>query len=131
MILTSLQSFKARGRAAETAARPPTRTKSSISVVTNRTFKKCPATALGFNYARMIPPFSTHRKRRAGFKQRGRQNCFPAGAAQFRVAPGPKLRRPPGVSDMTIAGNDEGNLTKIFGGPVSYTHLTLPTIYSV
>src|SRR6516162_8325029 len=32
----------ARGKAAETAASPPTRTKSSISVVTNRTFKKQP-----------------------------------------------------------------------------------------
>src|SRR5882757_4451786 len=39
MIRTSLHGRSARGRAAETAARPPTRTKSSISVVTNRTFK--------------------------------------------------------------------------------------------
>src|SRR6185295_7414417 len=42
MIRTSIHGRSARGRAAETAARPPTRTKSSISVVTNRTFKKCP-----------------------------------------------------------------------------------------
>src|SRR5437588_11450000 len=41
-ILTSAQGRSARGRAAETAASPPTRTKSSISVVTKRTFNKCP-----------------------------------------------------------------------------------------
>src|SRR6476469_10637119 len=39
MIRTSLQRRSARGSAAETAARPPTRTKPSISVVTNKTFK--------------------------------------------------------------------------------------------
>src|SRR4249920_1995731 len=38
MIRTSLQERSARGRAADTAASPPTRTKSSISVVTKRTF---------------------------------------------------------------------------------------------
>src|SRR5215813_11911788 len=39
MIRTSLQRRSARGSAADTAASPPTRTKSSISVVTNKTFK--------------------------------------------------------------------------------------------
>src|SRR4051812_25582351 len=45
MIRTSLHGRSARGRAAETAARPPTRTKSSISVVTNKTLKGCPVPA--------------------------------------------------------------------------------------
>ncbi len=39
----------ARGRAAETAASPPTRTKSSISVVTNKTFNKRPRTSADQN----------------------------------------------------------------------------------
>src|SRR5258708_40362008 len=42
MILTSVCERSARGSAADTAASPPTRTKSSISVVTNKTRKRCP-----------------------------------------------------------------------------------------
>src|SRR5471032_2381219 len=54
-ILTSLDGRSARGRAAETAARPPTRTKSSISVVTNRTLKQGPLLGHRHNHARKVP----------------------------------------------------------------------------
>src|SRR5258707_11377653 len=47
------QGRSARGRAAETAASPPTRTKSSISVVTKRTFNKRPRRAPWLADARM------------------------------------------------------------------------------
>src|ERR1700678_942856 len=58
MILTSLRERSARGSAADTAARPPTRTKSSISVVTKSTLKPRPRTGLNHEYARLGPFFS-------------------------------------------------------------------------
>jgi hypothetical protein len=55
MTLTSLRERSARGSAADTAARPPTRTKSSISVVTKSTLKRRPRTGLTYEYARLGP----------------------------------------------------------------------------
>src|SRR6267378_2195024 len=48
-----------------------------------------------------------------------REKRFPAVHAQFRVTPRarkPKSRRAKGAPRMTIAGNDEGNLTGSFAG---------------
>ena len=58
-ILTSLSERSARGRAAETAASPPTRTKSSISVVTNKTFKKRPRTSANRRLCKKGSSFSS------------------------------------------------------------------------
>src|SRR3981189_2400752 len=121
MIRTSLHGRNARGRAAETAARPPTRTKSSISVVTNKTLKKCPRTKpihpmqewFQFHFA-----FKKCERQAAvvgGLGTRCRENAFPGIAAQSRVRPRPKVCRPEEFG-MTIAENDEGILTKSFGG---------------
>src|SRR5881398_2625356 len=105
MIRTSLQERNARGRAAETAARPPTRTKSSISVVTNKTLKKYPRTNPDYDlcgkrlmhveaYARKGPILS-HVPQCACREVVPRER-FPAVHAQFRVTPRarkPKSRR--------------------------------------
>src|SRR5216683_3055831 len=99
MILTSLQERNARGRAAETAARPPTRTKSSISVVTNKTLKKRPRSNANRAHARTGPVFllrqikGSEGRRRQVYMPGGRQNRFPGRAAQSRVTPRPKVRR--------------------------------------
>src|SRR5713226_4290323 len=94
MIRTSLQERNARGSAAETAARPPTRTKSSISVVTNNTLKKAPGPALT---KAMQDWFHFERAARRGGRPRdqafGAGNRFPDVTAQFRVTPRPKARR--------------------------------------
>src|SRR5450755_5086254 len=87
MILTSLQSRSARGRAAETAARPPTRTKSSISVVTNKTLKKRPA---GRPHTRLCKNSSNYlgleiQGRASGRRPYVTRNRFRGRAVQFRV----------------------------------------------
>src|SRR5258708_2111621 len=61
-IRTSLHARKARGSAAETAAKPPTRTKSSISGVTNSTFKKAPRFSHNLSYAKNGPAWVGLRK---------------------------------------------------------------------
>src|SRR4030095_4908243 len=86
MILTSLRERNARGRAAETAARPPTRTKSSISVVTNNTLKKAPAPAL--IRPCKIGSILNGKPEEAGPRETkafGVGNCFPEVTARFRV----------------------------------------------
>src|ERR1700752_591618 len=55
MIRTSLQERNARGSAAETAPSPPTRTKSSVSVVTKRTFTAPSYQTSGNHYANSGP----------------------------------------------------------------------------
>src|SRR5437868_12072705 len=99
MIRTSAHGRSARGRAAETAASPPTRTKSSISVVTNRTFKKRPLKS-PCNVAmqeKVQFPFQSKgkgdweaNKGRLGGKQRRDRSIagkrFPAAPAQTRVS---------------------------------------------
>src|SRR5438270_11003228 len=115
MIRTSVQGRSARGRAADTAARPPTWTKSSISVVTNRTFKKLPRASTDCNYARMVPVFAGLVGPVDRLRHGVRGNRFPGAAAQFRVTPrrqGARWRK----FGMTITGIDEGNLTKSFQG---------------
>ncbi|CCD98157.1 hypothetical protein BRAS3809_1680002 [Bradyrhizobium sp. STM 3809] len=62
MILTSVCERSARGSAAETAASPPTRTKSSISVVTNRTRKRCPRSSPMFVLCKKGSKFSHQQK---------------------------------------------------------------------
>src|ERR1700704_2943859 len=113
MILISPQGRSARGRAAETAARPPTRIKSSISVVTNKTFKKRPHASANLDHARMVPVFS---------QSDGRRRCkyLPGEpllrhATQFRITPWAEGKRSREFG-MTIAGNDQGNLTRSFQG---------------
>src|SRR6266571_3152637 len=94
MIRTSLQERNARGRAAETAARPPTRTKSSISVVTNNTLKKAPGPALTkvmqdwFHFEQKPGEAAVREVKHLVPGKR-----FPDVTAQFRVTPRPKARR--------------------------------------
>src|SRR6266481_3823997 len=95
MIRTSLHGRSARGRAAETAARPPTRTKSSISVVTNRTFKNAlvPAqkNANATSYARKGPTQGRVQSKIGANARAGPAapwgKRFPAKPTQFRVTP--------------------------------------------
>src|SRR6187402_1244509 len=54
MMRTSVQMRRALGRAADTAARPPTRMKSSISGVTNSTLKKCPRARRGYKDTKLV-----------------------------------------------------------------------------
>src|SRR5213594_1973310 len=85
MTRTSLQRRSARGSAAETAASPPTRTKSSISVVTNKTFKAnalVPAVMILMQEWVQLP-YMLQRAPRAVVPER---TTFPVDAAQFRVA---------------------------------------------
>src|SRR6476661_1989228 len=118
MIRTSRRERNARGRAAETAARPPTRTKSSISVVTNKTLKKRPLNRCSRNYARMVPVSFWVNAGRALTTVRcsGGVIAFPAQPRQLGSCRGRGYARPKGVFGMTIAANDEGNLTKSFAG---------------
>ncbi|SMX59728.1 conserved protein of unknown function [Bradyrhizobium sp. ORS 285] len=74
MILTSVCERSARGSAAETAASPPTRTKSSISVVTNRTRKRCPRSSPMFVLCKKGSKFSHQQK--AMPQRRERPNAF-------------------------------------------------------
>src|SRR5665213_3288228 len=121
MIRTSLRARKARGRAAETAASPPTRTKSSISVVTNNTLNAKSSEALhpwiskiwickiGSSFIRLLrEPWV------AADQGRGGPNRFPGAAAQFRVIP--NTARPMELLAMTLPGHDETNLTKSYRG---------------
>src|SRR5437588_12945711 len=105
MIRTSLQRRSARGKAADTAASPPTRTKSSISVVTNKTFKGnvlVPAAKKRMQEWVQLP-YPLQRALRAVVPKR-----TTVGAAQFRVTAATKTKgrkRPKELHAMTIAGN--------------------------
>src|SRR2546427_8853103 len=117
MIRTSLQRRSAGGSAADTAASPPTRTKSSISVVRNKTFKARPRTSRDDTDARMGPTSLPVTTRARG--QRSYANYFPVDAAQFRVTATNQNewpQRPKEFHAMTIAGNDQRNLTGSFTG---------------
>src|SRR5437762_5689603 len=122
MIRMSASKRRARGRAAETAARPPTLTKSSISVVTNRT--------------RKIRPQTKARRTLDQLLCKNGSNCLDDDAAAGRTVSGRKASLPeprnlgsrragqrggPGrlrgsVSPMTITNKDDGNLTGSFDG---------------
>src|SRR5712691_9715786 len=87
----SEQGRSALGRAAETAASPPTRTKSSISVVTKRTFNKRPRRASWLADARMTYAMAGSCKNGSNFlrSKGGVARCvlgkrFSAGAEHFR-----------------------------------------------
>src|ERR1700730_13064584 len=119
MIRTSLQERSALGRAAETAARPPTRTKSSISVVTNNTLKKSPRTGAASDYARMVPvSHCVQWEGQAGRRRRVRTlvGRIPSLARPCNL--GSRSAKVSGVGSfaMTVAVNDEGILTKSFQG---------------
>src|SRR4030081_2705633 len=92
-ILTSLQSRSARGSAAETAARPPTRTKSSISVVTNKTLKKRPlsrplAETMQERFQLLYGSNAgQHSRPPTGYVTDARGGRFLGVAVQFRVTP--------------------------------------------
>src|SRR5438445_7887756 len=90
MIRTSLNERKARGRAAETAASPPTRTKSSISVVTKRTFTAPSHQPSGNDYAKSGPVLA-HAPMRSGAEW-FLFEAFPGPARPFRFAPDKKRR---------------------------------------
>src|SRR6478672_7628310 len=118
MIRTSLQRRSARGRAADTAARPPTRTKSSISVVTNKTFKTSvlvPAAMLLMQEWVQLP-YPLQRALRVVVPKR---TTFLSLLRNLGSRPPTKNqwpRRPKEFHAMTIAGNDERNLTGSFAG---------------
>src|SRR5215211_1823587 len=112
MILTSLSERNARGKAAETAASPPTRTKSSISVVTNKTLKERPRSRANSVYARKVPVFRLgvaegsvaargRNASHAGRRDLGSRRAGTGGPREF---------------GMTLADQGEGNLTKSFKG---------------
>src|SRR5579871_4549860 len=110
----SVQGRSARGRAAETAAKPPTRTKSSISVVTKRTFKKRPRGSRQCCYARMGPNYLT--------LSSGHGSDF-RGASLVRRRPlgslaetTDKKRKRQGAMVMTVTDNNESHLTGCFAG---------------
>ena len=99
MTLTSLQRRKARGRAADTAARPPTRTKSSISVVTNKTLKTTALVAAATYRCKNGSNSPIHNN--AHCVRSFLSEHFPVDAAQFRVTAAQPKR---------MAGKAEGAL---------------------
>src|SRR6202048_2201408 len=119
MIRTSLQERSALGRAAETAARPPTRTKSSISVVTNNTFKKSPRTGPASDYARTVPVSDCVQwEGQAGRRRRVRTLVGRIASLARPCNLGSRSAKVSGAGSfaMTVAANDEGILTKSFQG---------------
>src|ERR1700730_16786982 len=119
MIRTSLHGRSARGRAADTAARPPTRTKSSISVVTNNTFKQRPRARPCVHRCKNGSNFHRELQCAVGPSVPEQGKRFPVEAAQIRVTPNQKIKsrvRPRELWRMTISGTDERNLTGSFAG---------------
>src|SRR3954464_14964881 len=118
MIRTSLQRRSARGRAADTAASPPTRTKSSISVVTNKTFKAnvLVPTAMLLMQEWVQLPYPLQRALRAVVPKRTTflSTLHNLGSRPLTKTNGRK--RPKEFHAMTIAGNDQRNLTGSFAG---------------
>src|SRR5690349_13695945 len=118
MIRTSAQRRSARGSAADTAASPPTRTKSSISVVTNKTFKAnvLVPTALILMQDWVQFPYLSQRLLRAVVPERTTflMTLHNLGSRPPTQTNGRK--RPKELHAMTIAGNDQRNLTGSFTG---------------
>src|SRR6478609_3115916 len=118
MIRMSPHGRSARGRAADTAARPPTRTKSSISVVTNKTFKTSvlvPAAMLLMQEWVQLP-YPSQRALRVVVPKR---TTFLSPLRNLGSRPPTKNqwpRRPKEFHAMTVAGNDQRNLTGSFTG---------------
>src|SRR6476620_10139447 len=118
MIRASRQRRSARGRAADTAARPLTRTKSSISVVTNKTFKTSvlvPAAMLLMQEWVQLP-YPSQRALRVVVPKR---TTFLSPLRNLGSRPPTKNqwpRRPKEFHAMTVAGNDQRNLTGSFTG---------------
>src|SRR5438128_5972296 len=118
MTRTSLQRRSARGSAAETAASPPTRTKSSISVVTNKTFKAnalVPAVMILMQEWVQLP-YMLQRAPRAVVPERTTflSTLHNLGSRPLTKTNGRKRLKE--LHAMTIAGNDQRNLTGSFAG---------------
>src|SRR3984893_9631052 len=121
MILTSLHERSARGSAAETAARPPTRTKSSISVVTNKTFNRRPRSNPQVELCKIGSSFVLTRMQRSAVRSHGRVSSLSSprhlGSRRARNEQDKTNKTEHrGAPRMTIADNDEGNLTRSVEG---------------